>query len=126
MSKWIIDKQSGTIMQADDCVIVDDATLSEEDNLVLDMGDSDAETIEVAKRRGTPVLHYKNPDQVHISWDAEDVQTLSMNMTDEQALEALQKVSKHLRDRSIEYGWEVLEMLLAMDGYEVTIDEEKD
>jgi hypothetical protein len=49
-----------------------------------------------------------------------------MNMTDEQALEALQKVSKHLRDRSIEYGWEVLEMLLSMDGYEVTIDEEKD
>ena len=117
MSKWILDIQSGTVVDAENCVIVDDFN--------TDFDEEEA-FIDYAESVGIPVLSYRNPAQVHISWDAEDVQTLCMNMTDEQALEALQKVSKHLRDRSIEYGWEVLEMLLSMDGYEITIDEEKD
>lgn len=121
MSKWILDIQSGTLVQAENCVIFDDFILENYPSV-----EDEEEFIDYAESLGTPVLQYKNPTQVHISWDAEDVQTLSMHMTDEQALEALQKVSKHLRDRSIEYGWEVLEMLLAMEGYEVTIDEEKD
>lgn len=120
MSKWILDIQSGTLVQAENCVIFDDSVLENYPSV-----EDEEDFIDYAESLGTPVLHYKNPDQVHISWDAEDVQTLSMHMTDEQALEALQKVSKHLRDRSIEYGWEVLEMLLSMDGYEVTIDEER-
>jgi hypothetical protein len=49
-----------------------------------------------------------------------------MNLTDAQALEALQKVSRSLRDESISFGWEVLEIALASAGYEITIDEEKD
>ena len=121
MSKWVLDIQSGTLVQADNCVIFDDAILENYPSVV-----DEQDFIDYAEALGKPVLQYKDPAQVHISWDAEDVQTLSMHMTDEQALEALQKVSKHLRDRSIEYGWEVLEMLLAMEGYEVTIDEEKD
>lgn len=121
MSKWVIDTQSGTILNALHCVIIDDATLSEEDHRLLD----DEQTLHVAEFRGIPVLSYRNPEQIHISWDIEDVQTLCMNMTDEQALEALQKVSKPLRDESISFGWQVLEIALASAGYEITIDEEK-
>lgn len=120
MSKWVLDIQSGTILSAEHCVIIDDATLSDEDNRLLD----DEQITEVAERRGTPVLQYKDPTQVHISWDIEDVQTLSMHMTDEQALEALQKVSRVLRDESISYGWDTLEIALLSEGYEITMDKE--
>lgn len=120
MSKWVLDTQSGTLMTADNCVIFDDSMF------VLSDDNSDMEDyfIEYGEKVGKPVLEYRNPDQVHISWDAEDVQTLSMNMTDEQALEALQKVSKALREVSTQYGWEILETALASEGYEITMDKE--
>lgn len=125
MTKLVIDKMSGTILDAEHCVIVDDTELSEDDNFVLEMGCSDAETIEIAERRGKSVLDYRNPDEVHIVWCAEDVQTLSMNLTDAEATKALQKVSGTLKDLSISYGWEILEVALAENDYEITMDEER-
>lgn len=113
--KWILDIQSGTLVYAENCVIFDDSVLENHPPV-----EDEEDFIDLAQELGTPVLHYKNPNQVHISWDAEDVQTLSCALTDEEALDALQKVSKHLRDRSIEYGWEALEVLLDMNGYEIT------
>jgi hypothetical protein len=121
MSKWILDIQSGTLVQAENCVIFDDTAIN-----AKDWDDTDDAFITHAEAIGTAVLNYKDPKQVHISWDIEDVQTLCMNLTDAQALEALQKVSRSLRDESISFGWEVLEIALASAGYEITIDEEKD
>jgi len=117
MSKWVLDIQSGTLVDAENCVIVDDFN--------TDFDEEEA-FIDYAESVGIPVLSYRNPAQVHISWDAEDVQTLCMNMTDEQALEALQKVSKVLHELSISYGWEILESALASNGYEITMDKDND
>jgi len=121
MSKWILDIQSGTLVQADNCVIFDDSVME-----AMEWDDTDDEFIAYAEKIGTPVLQYKDPSQVHISWDIEDVQTLSMHMTDEQALEALQKVSRTLRDESIAFGWDVLAIALVASDYELTMDEDND
>jgi hypothetical protein len=51
-----------------------------------------------------------------VSWTAEDVKTLRPEMTTEQAEEALQSIEKHLRDRLVELGWEVMDDLLRFEG----------
>ena len=51
-----------------------------------------------------------------VEWTAEDVLTLRPDMTEEQAEEFLQSNEKHLRDRLIELGWDVMESLLAYEG----------
>jgi hypothetical protein len=120
VSKWVIDTESGTILKAESCVVIDDAHLSDEDNFALDMACSDAETIEIGERRGTPVLNYRDPDNVYIVWCPEDVQELLAGyLTYDEATEALQKVGKHLVDRSIEEGWVILETLLDTEGYSI-------
>ena len=121
MSKWILDIQSGTLVDAENCVIFDDSVITDYSTV-----DEEDDFFDHAKAHGKPVLEYRNPDQVHISWDAEDVQTLSMHLTYEEALEALQKVSKPLREVSTQYGWEILEIALASEGYEITMDKESE
>jgi hypothetical protein len=51
-----------------------------------------------------------------VVWTPEDVTSLRPDMTIEQAEEWLQSNEKHLRDRLIELGWDVMETLLAFDG----------
>lgn len=51
-----------------------------------------------------------------VSWTIEDVQTLRPDFTDEQAEKFLQDNERHLRDRLIEHGWDVMSDLLAIDG----------
>jgi hypothetical protein len=51
-----------------------------------------------------------------VAWTTEDVLTLRPDMTIEEAEEWLQVNEKHLRDRLIERGWDVMETLLAFDG----------
>ena len=51
-----------------------------------------------------------------VVWTTEDVLTLRPDMTIEEAEEWLQINEKHLRDRLIELGWDVMESLLAFDG----------
>ena len=53
-----------------------------------------------------------DPLKVTITWVAEDVQTLKPEWTLEQCQAALNRVGKHLKDRSIELGYQVLEDLL--------------
>ena len=117
MSKWILDIQSGTVVDAENCVIVDDFN--------TDFDEEEA-FIDYAESVGIPVLSYRNPEEVHTVWCAEDVQELCMNLTDAEALEALQKVSKVLHELSISYGWEILETALASNGYEITMDADND
>lgn len=120
MAKWIIDTQSGTILSAKHCVIVDDAELSDEDNLTLDEACSDTEVADVGERRGRPVLDYRDPDDYHIVWTYEDVQEmLNGGVSAKVAQEALHKVGRILVDRSIEEGWVILETLLSMEGYTI-------
>jgi hypothetical protein len=55
-----------------------------------------------------------------VGWTVGDVQTLAGDLTDEQAEEFLCRNDKHLQDRQVEHGWEVLENLLTMDGIKIT------
>jgi CMP-N-acetylneuraminic acid synthetase len=121
MSKWILDIQSGTLVDAENCVIFDDSVITDYTNV-----DDEEDFIDYAEKYGKPVLNYRNPEEVHTVWCADDVQELCMNLTDAEALEALQKVSKVLHELSISYGWEILETALASEGYEITMDKESE
>jgi len=121
MSKWILDIQSGTLVDAENCVIFDDSVITDYSTV-----DEEDDFFDHAEKYGKPVLNYRNPEEVHTVWCAEDVQELCMNLTDAEALEALQKVSKVLHELSISYGWEILEMALASEGYEITMDKESE
>lgn len=54
-------------------------------------------------------------DKVHISWAWEDVQSLRPDWGKDTCLEALFSAEGDLTDRSIERGWEVLEV--AVDSF---------
>jgi len=54
-------------------------------------------------------------NEVVIRWLAEDIQQLRPNWTPEQCEDMLHMVGGHLKDRSIEIGWEILDMLLAIN-----------
>ena len=121
MSKWILDIQSGTLVDAENCVIFDDSVLTN-----YSTTEDEDDFFDYAEEHGTPVLEYRNPEEVHTVWCADDVKELCMNLTDAEALEALQKVSKVLHELSISYGWEILEVALASEGYEITMDGESE
>lgn len=113
MSKWVLDTQSDTVIQADYCVIFDDGGIDFE---------TEEDFIEYGSSVGADVLDYCNDQRVTTSWSAEDVQTLVADLTDKQALEALQKVSKVLHEQSVIHGWEILEVALTDHGYKITKD----
>lgn len=50
MALYVVCKESGTVLTAKDCVLVDSDDLSSEE--LEDFGDSDAETIQIAKLYG--------------------------------------------------------------------------
>lgn len=50
-----------------------------------------------------------------VEWTAEDVLTLRPDMALEEAEEFIQSNERHLRDRLIELGWDVMESLLAYE-----------
>lgn len=51
-----------------------------------------------------------------VEWSPEDVLTLREDMSMEEAEEFLVANQKHLRDRLVELGWEVMESLLSCEG----------
>lgn len=51
-----------------------------------------------------------------VEWTAEDIQTLREDMTVAEAEEFLQSNQKHIQDRLVELGWEVIESLLSYEG----------
>lgn len=114
MSKWVVDLKTHTILNMDDCVIFDDSK--------LDYITSEEEFMDYAESCGQDLSEvlakHEEEYQVSITWYPEDVQQLVNGLSLDEATEALQKVSKNLRDRSTEYGWEVLEIALSMEGYE--------
>jgi hypothetical protein len=51
-----------------------------------------------------------------VEWTVEDVLSIRPEMSPEDAEEFLQSNEKHLRNRIVELGWEVLESLLSYEG----------
>ena len=47
-----------------------------------------------------------------VAWTPTDVKSLRPSFTDQQCFDAMMKVEKQLRDRSIEEGWTILKDLL--------------
>lgn len=58
----------------------------------------------------------RDENKVYIVWSYEDILALRPNLSDEQALELLNKCARGLKDSSTETGWEILETLV--DSYE--------
>lgn len=54
----------------------------------------------------------RDENKVYIVWSYDDVQAIYPDMSDELALEALQRVADSLKDGSIDAGWEILRTLL--------------
>tara|TARA_R110000765_G_scaffold246087_2_gene348211 strand:- start:173 stop:361 length:189 start_codon:yes stop_codon:yes gene_type:complete len=54
----------------------------------------------------------ETPMTATILWVVEDIQELRPSWTSEQCDEWLSNNSKHIIDRSIEHGWEVIQSLL--------------
>lgn len=54
-------------------------------------------------------------NKVTITWNWEDVQTLRDDWDKAQCQEALHSISKLLKDRSIEEGWQILEDLIFLN-----------
>jgi hypothetical protein len=57
----------------------------------------------------------KTKSYAGIAWTVEDVQVLRAGWTDEQAEAFLERNQKHLRDRLIEEGWDVMGNLIELD-----------
>ena len=51
-----------------------------------------------------------------VAWTVGDIQVLRPEMTDEQAAEWLAFNQKHIRERLVELGWDVIEALLSYDN----------
>lgn len=57
-------------------------------------------------------------NEVVIKWVWKDIQSLRPKLSRAQCIELLDQVAKRLEERSIELGWEVLEMLIQMNTEE--------
>lgn len=51
-----------------------------------------------------------------VTWHAEDVQTLKPNLSLEKCNEWLEDNERHISDRLIELGWEVIDALLITES----------
>lgn len=66
------------------------------------------------------------PGFAEVAWQIGDIQTL-FHLTDEEAVEFYERNAKHIRDRLIELGWEVMSTLGAEDGLKaVDLNEDHD
>ncbi len=63
-----------------------------------------------------------NRTEVVIKWVAEDIQQLRPDWSLDDCEAVLEKFGRALTDRSIEVGWEILEVLLGMEDDERTVE----
>ena len=54
-------------------------------------------------------------EMVIIKWSWKDVQSLCPELTPTESLDLLDCIAGNLEDRSIEYGWEVMQILIQME-----------
>jgi len=63
----------------------------------------------------SPIVLHEDYDKVVIKWSWEDVQALRPHLSKEESLVMLEKISRNLEERSIELGWEIMEMSIQMN-----------
>lgn len=115
MQRYIINTEDGSVCGADASVVVDiDALDSEGESLWQDWLDSTSDSIafDIAEKYGTPVC---DDVRLTIKWSAEDIQQLKPTWSLNKCQSWLDGNSRHLKDRLIETGWEVLESFIAND-----------
>lgn len=66
----------------------------------------------------SPIVYHEDYDKVVIKWSWEDVQSLRPDLSKEESLAMLDTIAKGLYNRSIELGWEVMEVLIQMNEEE--------
>ena len=66
----------------------------------------------------SPIVYHEDYDKVVIKWSWEDVQSLRPDLSEEESLVMLHKIARRLEARSIEMGWQVMEMLIQMNEEE--------
>lgn len=52
-----------------------------------------------------------------VIWTAGDVQTLRPDLSDTEAENFLERNQKHIQERLVELGWDVIETLIGMDKH---------
>jgi hypothetical protein len=60
-------------------------------------------------------MNDQNSDKVVIKWSWEDVQSLRPGWSQEQCDEMLDTIAKGLHERSVELGWEIMEILIGIE-----------
>jgi len=60
-----------------------------------------------------------------VAWTVGDVQSLAPRLTDQQAEDFLMNNARHIQERLVELGWDVLAALMVMDGIDMTNDEDQ-
>lgn len=58
------------------------------------------------------LLEKRDPNKCYIAWCWCDIQSLKPEWTEQKCQNALDIIKKQLKDRSIEIGWEIMEILL--------------
>jgi len=60
-------------------------------------------------------MNDQDSDKVVIEWSWEDVQSLRPKLSQDECYEMLDKIAKGLHDRSIELGWDIMEILIGIE-----------
>lgn len=63
----------------------------------------------------SPIIGVDDSDKVVIKWAWEDIQSLRPKWSKKKCLVMLDQIANRLEERSIELGWEVMEMLIQME-----------
>lgn len=58
------------------------------------------------------------PFKLNITWTYEDIKSIRPNWSDDKCDEFLSSIAGDIEDRSIEVGWDVINMLADMEGDE--------
>jgi len=60
-------------------------------------------------------MNDQDSDNVVIKWSWEDVQSLRPKWSQDECDEMLDKIAKGLHDRSVELGWDIMEILIGIE-----------
>jgi len=59
-------------------------------------------------------MNDQDSDKVVIEWSWEDVQSLRPKLSQDECYEMLDKIAEGLHDRSVELGWDIMEILIGI------------
>jgi hypothetical protein len=76
-------------------------------------------TLKGSTKWGSIKFMSENKRYAQVTWAVGDITSIT-DLTDKQAEEWLENNQKHIQNRLVELGWEVITDLLSYDGIEVT------